>query len=268
MSPDKQQAPGATNINTLHDQMCNIVYNLCSIITTPIEMLLRPRYGSRYFPPLVLALSSLMMVLLPVFSGLGGMIPFMHPPAPRGFIGMAELSRYYFLGAFVHGIRVWRRMIHMEREQHSQWEGPPLPLFHLFPRGNSFWFCRIVWEPVFVFAASVVLENLLILQSSAATYLRVAAFALAMKQYVAWYQQWQYLREIMDARFAAPILAKLADNKATDSELEAARLASFPKDMPEEMRRGAVVHLARIFLPSDEPAPIPVSRVESPTEER
>jgi hypothetical protein len=245
-----EQPPGL-NINQLQDQMCNLVYNFCSIVTMPVEMALRPRYGSRYFSPLVLFFSAVMMIVVPVFfavtGAIGGMIPFMRSAPPRGIIGMGDLSRYFFIGAFIHGIRIWRRMIHMEREQCSTHEGPPLPLFYLFPKGNSFWVCRIVWEPVFLILASIVLTNLLILQSSAATYLQVAAVALAMKQYVAWYQQWQYLRQIMDMRFTGPIIARLAENQATDKELAAAHLASFPKDLPSDVRRGAAQHLARIY---------------------
>ncbi len=245
------QAPGVTNINQFHDQMCNLVYNFCSIVTMPVEMVLRPRYGSRYFPPLIIFFSSVMMIVVPVFvamaGAVGGLIPFARVAAPRGIIGMGDLSRFFFIGAFIHGLRTWWRMIHMEREQNSLDPGPPLPIFYLFPKGSSFWFCRIVWEPVFLFAASVVLTNMFILQSSAATYLQVAAVALAMKNYVGWYQQWQYLRQIMDMNFVGPILAKLAQNQATDKELATANLASFPKNLPPDIRRGAVAHLARIF---------------------
>ena len=250
------QAPGATNINQLHDQMCNLVYNFCSIVTMPVEMALRPRYGSRHFPPLIVFFSAMMMLIVPLFFAFTdaiARIPFlrvMRVPPPHGLIGMADLSRYFFLGALIHGIRIWRRMIHMELEQDSEYEGPPLPFFYLLPKGTSFWFCRIVLEPAFLYLASVVLTDMFILQSSAATYLQVAAFALAMKQYVAWYQQWQYLRQIMDMRFRAPILARLAENQATEKEIATLHLASFPKNLPADVRRGAVAHLARIFPPS------------------
>jgi len=39
------------DINRLQDVAMNVVYNVCGIICIPVEMALRPFYGSRYFPP-------------------------------------------------------------------------------------------------------------------------------------------------------------------------------------------------------------------------
>ncbi len=36
----------------------NLVYNVCSIVTCPVEMALRPQYGSRYFPPIIMFFSA------------------------------------------------------------------------------------------------------------------------------------------------------------------------------------------------------------------
>jgi len=251
MVPFENKQP--VSMTQFQDRMCNIVYNVCSIISMPVETALRPWYGSRYFPPLIIFCSSMMMIVVPVFLDMAGALTSLLPGGrmalPRGMFGLSDLSRFFFLGALVHGIRVWRRMIRPETEQISTFEGPPLPFFYLIPKATSFWFCRIVLEPAFLFVASVVLSTLYILQPSAAFYLQLAAIALAMKQYVAWYQQWQYIREVMDTRFVAPILAKLAENKATDAELANAHLAAFPKDLSPDLRRGTVAHLARIFSP-------------------
>lgn len=35
-------------------------------------------------------------------------------------------------------------MIHMEREKHSLYEGPPLPFFRIIP--GTFWMVRIIYE--------------------------------------------------------------------------------------------------------------------------
>ena len=69
------------DINHFQDAMINIVYNVCSIVTMPVEMVLRPQYGSRYFPPVIMFFTAVMMIVLPVFSalaeGVGRMVPFM-----------------------------------------------------------------------------------------------------------------------------------------------------------------------------------------------
>jgi hypothetical protein len=252
MPQQSQQSP--MDINHYQDMMLNLVYNATSIVTMPVEMALRLQYGSRYFPPAIQCLSFLMMIILPVlgamWEGFSGLIPFMRVSASMGLFDMGTFSKLFFLGSFVHGLRVWRRMIHMEREQHSAYEGPPLPIFRIVP--GSFWLIRIVYEPAFVFVLSIVLENFFILQPGAAHFLMFSAVMLAMKQYVAWYMQWQFLRELMDMRNAGPIIAKIVDNSATEDELATIHLASIPKDIPEDMRRETATHIARAFTGTSE----------------
>lgn len=229
----------------------NVVYNVCSVITLPVEMALRPRYGSRYFPPIIVLFSAIMMVLLPFFSemadGFARMIPFVRFRGPEGLFDIGTLSRLYFFGAFIHNLRIWRRMLHMELEINSFYEGPPLPFFRILP--GKFWIVRIVYEPLFVYGFAEVLANFFILQSSAEHYLIVAALMLAMKQYVAWYRQWEFLRGIIDIGNAGPIIARFIQNQATDDDLETIHVASVPKDMPDEVRRSLASHIARVFTP-------------------
>ncbi len=138
-------------------------------------------------------------------------------------------------------------MIHMELEECSEFEGPPLPFFYLLPKGGSFWFTRIVLEPAFVLVTAMVLEHIYIIQSGVATYLEFAAFCLAMKNFIGWYKAWEFLRNLMDMRFAGPIVARLAENKATDEDLASIHIASFPKNLAPDIREAAVSHIARAF---------------------
>jgi hypothetical protein len=98
-----------------------------------------------------------------------------------------------------------------------------------------------------------VLKDFFIIQSGLATYLRLAAIALAMKNFVSWYRAWEYLRDLLDARNAAPILAKLVENDATEEELSTIHLASFPKDVPEAIRAQAAASIARAYSPETLP---------------
>jgi hypothetical protein len=256
MMPSPASQP-TVNINHIQDSMMNLVYNVCSIVTMPVEMALRPRYGSRYFPPVITFLTAVMMIVVPAFVSLAGslahMAPFVRFQGDFGMIGMDGFSRLFFLGGFAHGFRIWRRMLHMEREQNSVYEGPALPFFAWLP-GASFWRIRIIYEPVFVFVLSLVLPNFFILEPGAAHFLTICALFLAMKQYVAWYRQWEFLRELMDMRFAGPIIAKLAENEASDDDLASVHLASFPKDLSPDIRQAAVSYLARVFSPDGQNA--------------
>jgi len=247
-----QQTP--TDIHQFENVMMNVVYNVASIVTCPVEMVLRPHYGSRYFPPVILFFTAVMMILLPVFSSMAGafsrLLPSVQFGGSIGLFGIGTFSKLFFLGAFVHGVRTWRRMIHMEREQHSVFEGPPLPIFRIVP--GTFWMVRILYEPVFVFVLSLVLPNFFILEPSAAHYLMLASVMLLMKQYVAWYMQWQFLRGLMDMRNAGPIIARIVDNTATEDELATIHLASLPKDIPEDLRKDTAAHIARAYSPASE----------------
>lgn len=239
--------PGPTSINQYQDVAVNVVYNFCSIFTIPIEMLLRPQYGTRYFPPIIMFLTATLMVLLPLFSSvaqsISHMLPFARFRGPIGLYGIGTISKLYFTGSMIHGFRTWRRMVHMEREEISAFEGPALPIFRILPRG--FWKCRIIYEPVFVLLVAIVLSNVFVLQSSAQHYLMFAALMLAMKNYCAWYMAWQYLRELMDMKNAGPILAKIVDNTASDDEFAQVHLASLPPD--PDIRRRTVEHVRRIL---------------------
>jgi len=252
MKYEQQEMP--MNLNQLQNFAINIVENVCSIFTMPIEIVLRPQYGTRYFPVPIVFFSALLMIILPVFSSAADsvvhMIPFSAPARPlAGMFSIGSLSSLYFLLVFLHGFRLWRRMIHMELEVHSEYEGPPLPFFHLIPGSRSFWFTRIIIEPVFVFILATLLEGAWIFQSGLATYLHLAALMLAMKNFICWYRQWEYIRKLMDARNVAPIIAKLAENKATEDDLAPLHLASFPKNMASDLRESVTSHIARIFSP-------------------
>lgn len=248
------------NIDQLQNMAMNVVENVCSVVCMPVEVILRPQYGTRYFPVPVIFFSALMMIMMPLFSavaiGLTRMIPFVRVQLPMGMFDIGSLSKLYFILAVVHGIRLYRRMIHMELEQNSEFEGPPLPFFRLIPWSRSFWCTRIVLEPAFVFIAAIILGNMFIFQAGLVFYLHFAALALAMKNFIGWYKAWAYLRQLMDMRFAAPIIAKLVENQATEDDLAPIHLASFPKNLSPDMRQTAVSHIARQFSPDGEtPAP-------------
>jgi hypothetical protein len=239
------------HVEHLQNNALNIVEAICNVIAQPVEIILRPWYGTRYYPVPVSFFSATLMLMLPViaavFTSVAQMIPFVRIPLPVGVFGFAALEKLYFLLMAVHGWRLWRRMLHMELEQHSEFEGPPLPFFQLLPKSQSFWFTRIVLEPAFVFLLAIVLEDFYIVQSPLGLYLKFAAFALMVKTFIAWFNAWSFLRQAIDTRNSAPILAKLVENQATEEDLATLHIASFPKNVDPEIRQSAAVHLARVF---------------------
>jgi hypothetical protein len=255
MIPNQGQQPGLGSIEQMHETGLNMVANIASVIAMPADMLMRPWFGTRFHSVTVRFFSACLMVLLPAFmaltSGVAGIIPFAHVSPPKGLFGIGSLSELYFLLVAAHNIRLYLRMIHPERELHSEYEGPPLPFFYLLPRGHNFWFTRIVWEPAFVLLAATVLQDFLIVQPALATFLRLTALCLFTRSAITWYRQWEWLRQILDSKNAGPAIARLVDNTATQEDLAPIHLASFPKDIDPEIRRAAAMHIARIYSPEN-----------------
>jgi hypothetical protein len=245
------QQESSLNISQLHRYAMDVVEAVCGVFTMPIEIILRPQYGTRYFPVPIFFFSSLLMLLLPLFSSAADSVTHLISlgaarPA-GGLFGIGSLSSLYFFLTFLHAFRLWRRMIYMQLEDLSEYEGPPLPFFNLIPGSRSFWFTRIVIEPAFVFLGATLLEGARIFQSGLATYLHLAALLLAMKNFIGWYRAWEYIRKILDTRFVGPIIAKLVENKATEADLAPIHLASLPKNLAPDLRQAAASHIARAF---------------------
>jgi hypothetical protein len=238
-------------VEHLQNNAMELVYLLCSIICQPIEILLRPWYGTRYFAVPVTFFSAAMMIVGPaimaMFTNFMQMIPLLRVPHPVGMFGLGDYARLYFLLCAVHGVRLWRRMIYMERELHSQYEGAAWPIFQLFPKSKSFWVVRIVLEPALVFVTAIVLQDMFIAQASLALFLKLAAMALLMKQFIAWFRAWEYMRQILDTRNAAPAIARLAEDQASEAELEPLHLASIPRNIDPDIRKATIAQIARTY---------------------
>ncbi len=256
MLTSKAGESGAFNPYQLKDIAMNVVETACDAVSRPLDIIIRPFHGSRYFSIVVIFLSNVMMILLPFFSamtrGALSMIPLVHISPPIGLFGIGSLAKLYFLLSLIHGIRIYRLMIHPEMEKHSEFEGPPLPFFYLLPKSSSFWFTRLVWEPLFVFVTATVLGHMFIFQSGLVIYLYLAAMALAMKAFIGWYRSWEYIRNILDTKFAGPIIAKIVDNTATAADLAPLHMTSFPKDLPEDIRKAAASHIAHALSRDDQ----------------
>jgi hypothetical protein len=238
-------------IDNIQGAAMNVIYTVSGIVTMPVEELIRWYFGTTYFPAPNLFFSAIMLILASAFfniaTAMTQMIPFVRVSGPAGMFGIGSFTSLFFIVSVIHGVRTWRRMIHMELEENSTFEGPALFFFAFLPKGSNFWLVRIVYEPVFVFVTAVVLGNLLIIQFPLVLYLEFAALFLAMKQYIAWYRTWAFIRHLMDTANVGPVIAKIVNNTATDDELARVHLASLPTNLPPDMRRATVAHIARAF---------------------
>jgi hypothetical protein len=253
-----------TTIQTMYQVGLRVAQNVCSIVTTPVEYALRPFFGTRYFDPIQLLFTWVLMLCLPLIGMGASYLPsggasgrFSH-----GLIGLGTLSFLFFASHLIHGPRTWRRMIFMDLEQHSEYEGDAFPFFVELPLGHQFWIVRIVYEPALVFGAGVLLHLIRILDSPAMVYFIVAAVLLAVKNFLAWYQHWLRIRNLMDAKNAGPLLAKAASGTASERELAQVHLAGFPKDVPADIRMAAIAQMT----PRASSLPDDIAQLISPVE--
>ena len=247
----QNSSPGAVNMSHLHNTAVNVVEAICSVVAMPVEVCLRPSFGTRFYPIPVFFFAALLMIGLPTFSaifdGIVGMIPFSHPSRTIGMFDIGSLAKLFFLALAVHFVRLYRRVLHVSLESHSRYEGNPLPFFALLPGSHSWWRVRTLYEPLFVFLTATILHDLFIFTSGLSTYLRCAALALAVKSCVSFFRSWEAIRDLIDAGNAAPVLSKLVENTATQEELAPMHLASFPREISEDVRAKAAVSIARAY---------------------
>ncbi len=143
----------SSTLRELYQGGLNVAQGVCGIITTPVEYALRPYFGTRYFDPIQMMFTCLLMMLLPLVGQGLNLIPL--GGNGRGYIGLGTLSMLFFLGSIAHSPRLWRKVFKMELEKHSQFEGEPLPFFERLPLGQSFWAVRVLWEPAFVAVVAI-----------------------------------------------------------------------------------------------------------------
>jgi hypothetical protein len=257
MLPAQNNQSGAMNLTHLGNTATNIVEAFCSIFAMPLEMMVRPLFGSQYYDLPVYFFSALLMIALPLLSVLStavvSMIPFTHPAPTIGMFGIDALAKLFFLMLIVTAVRLYRRILNPASEQHSRYEGPPLPLFSFLPGSDSFWRVRIVYEPVFIFLVATVLQDLFIFQSGLTLYLRCAAGALVAKNSINFFRSWKVGRDLMDIANASPVLSRLVDNKASREELVPLHIATLPDDLSPETRRTAALYIAQAYNPNFQP---------------
>src|ERR1700679_397198 len=112
------QPESSLNINQFHKYAMDVVEAVCGIFTMPIEIILRPQYGTRYFPVPIFFFSSLLMLFLPLFSSAADSVTHMISSgatrAGAGLFGIGSLCSLYFFLTFLHAFRLWSRMIYMQ----------------------------------------------------------------------------------------------------------------------------------------------------------
>lgn len=171
----------------------NIVRNLCSVLTAPIEMALYPNLGTRYIQIVILAVSygwtNLVCLGTAAISG------------PQAKSSLVVLAGSLALFAY-HNFRFIRRYNNLDLEKHSEFENAPL-----LPFRTTWYKRRALLEPLSIVAVLCVLRGLSLLNNWMTLYLYLCALALHVKCTLIWYNNWLILRIKRDLDYAAPLIA-------------------------------------------------------------
>jgi cbb3-type cytochrome oxidase subunit 3 len=234
-------------VNHFRDKMWGTVYTAATVVSMPVEVIIRPFFGTRFFQPYNAGLSLALLLLLSLLAK-----PFIPPimlaahiqPPPSGLYNILSLAQLFFFGMIFHTFRSFRRMRNLSLELNSTYEGPALPFFALLPGGKSFWMVRLVLEPIAVIVIAYTLNHLGIFDNQLEGYLIFAAICMATKSYLHWFKAWETIRKILDAKYLAPVLSGMINGTAEDNALDQFHYASFPKHLPPDVHRAAIQQLA------------------------
>ena len=200
------------------------ISNIAGLPAVPLELILRRFQGSQYLHFLTVILSVIIFNTMAFFSfgtELSGHHHILTPVVSTSILLVA-----FWVGAVLHAKRVWHLMQHMDLEEDSELAGPPLKCFRHLPHGDSFGWCRCVYEPAAAFLASAVLYLIGILPIVAAGYLCFAAVCLSFKTSIAWYGEWKYVRTMLDRQNRIPYMQRMAGLKNDQAKTRTAFVVS------------------------------------------
>lgn len=194
-----------------------LAHGLASVFTLPVENVLRPNFGTRYFMPITwlvglgIANAVNFICLLVSLARSGGT-----------YLGIGPIGSTIVLLGFLaltlyHARRIWRLMNNMGQEYDSELPGPGLALFAVLPRGGDYLALRCIYEPAAVFVCVMVAALLQILNPFAALYYVFCGLALSLKGFCTWYLAWNHWRDIADRVHRAPTMEQFAMGVAPDT---------------------------------------------------
>ena len=132
----------STSLQEFYEGGIRLSHGVCGIVTTPVEYFLRPFFGTRYFDPVQMMFTCLLMMLLPLLTGFTNVVPVFGGGAysGRGYVGLGTLSLLFFASNLIHGPRLWRRIMPRARRRRRAILGATQPrLDSIFSTSRTPW---------------------------------------------------------------------------------------------------------------------------------
>ena len=190
------------------------IVGCCNGFCLPLEMVLRPRYGTRYFLLTSYAWSwgilqgwVILSWLIRAFRALAPGIPAETRPVDMGTL----LILFYVLFIY-HVIRLRRLVVNMNLEKDSEMENPGWKLLRYLPRGKLWTRQRMVYEPIICIAFAVGMYRSEILALPAAAFIMIGGVCLSLKATMIYWQGWEFVRIGRDAMARTEIMRSFGKN--------------------------------------------------------
>jgi hypothetical protein len=197
--------------------MRQVIIGLCNGYCLFLEMIVRPRFGTRYFLLMSFVWSWVSMQLWVIVSWGIRILRIVVPGvtvAKQPFDMGSVLLAFYVL-FIIHVVRLIPLMLHIEREKDSEMENEGWALLRLLPRGRSWAMQRIVYEPVICLAAAIGLFNADVLGLVGTAYLILGSVCLSLKAAMIYWQGWEYIRIGRDAVARAKLIRSFGENPSS-----------------------------------------------------
>ncbi len=212
------QMPGAimtalASPNQMMKGLAMLAKNVCSLLTFPFEMLLRPQFGSRYFHIILMCLSLPCWQAICFASGIFGGKAY----------GSLILVIAIWSGCVYNGFRIWKLMLHPEQEKDSEREGEPI-----LKLSDSWAIQRIVYEPLAILIAAILFKLIGVFNLILTLCVVASAAALCLKNIITWYEAWTYLRDMLDQQGRIPIIQAISAGKPAPTTIGRFTLSSIP----------------------------------------
>ena len=215
-------------------------------LTLPLDMILRPRFGSQYYSwtqamASVMAYKFALLVAALMTAALNELYFHKHYHWTAYTTVFWMLALWGAVGYTVH--RVARMVTHPEQEQDSQSDGPGLSIFRRLPHGNSWAWVRMVWEPLAVSLTATTLTLLGLIPYFFLPFLYVCCFALFMRAAVTYWNGWRYCRDMLDQINHAPVIQAIADGAEPPEKLGRTLFTSIPATTPPAQRKAIAMKM-------------------------
>lgn len=215
-------------------------------MTLPLDMLLRPKFGSQYYSWTQATTSLAFYKTALVMSGAGtAAANYLYFHTSHKWPIYATLLCMVVLWSILacHVFRIYKLVIDPVKEHDSMTDGPPLPIFKLLPHGDNWAWVRMVWEPLAVCATATLMGLLGLVPYLFVPFLWACAFALFMRAAYTYWEGWRYCRELLDQINHAPIIQAIADGAQPPEKLGRTLFSSIPASTPPNQKKAIAMKM-------------------------